>query len=358
MNKDPNDPNVITLYKNHKNKIGFWQGWVDQNTVYIEYATGIHDSVQQIRETIFDGKQGRNAHEQALFRLKSRVNSKLDAGYVRNYNDALVPPTDASGKLKPMLAQKFKDYRKPIKDNEAYIQLKYNGHRCLITNQNGEYIAYSRNGKEMPGIPHILKNMEIPEGMTIDGEVYRHGYRLQEIASLCKKLQPASSNLVFVAYDIILPESFSDRFKSLESLELGEYVKVAATKRLDEISDLNATMRKALSAKYEGLMMRIDCTPYEAGRRSASLLKIKQFEDAEFIVVDVTASKDGWGILHCLLPNASTFKVSAPGTMYEKENILKNKEAYIGKLVTVEYSELTQDGVPFHPVAIAFREDI
>lgn len=358
MNKNPATPGVITLYKNHKNKIGFWQGWVEHDTVIIEYATGIHDSPQRISETVHGGKQGRSVNEQAEFRLRSRANSKIDAGYVTSMDAALVPPTDANGNLKPMLAQKFKDYRKKIDPTQAFIQYKYNGHRCLITNQNGEYIAFSRNGKEMPGISHILAGMNLPEGMTIDGEVYKHGMRLQQIASLCKKKQEDSCFLSFIAYDLILPDEYSDRLTQLKELTLGDAVKVAPTKRLDTIPDLNETFERVRNAGYEGLMMRLDGVPYEAGRRSPSLLKIKHTNDAEFPVVDITASKDGWGILHCLLPNASTFKVSAPGTLFEKERILLNKEKYIGKLATVEYSEFTRDGVPFHPVCIGFKADL
>lgn len=355
MTKDPKDAGVVTLYKNHKNTIGFWQGWVENDTLIMEYASGIHHSIQRVTEKVLDGKQGRSIHEQALFRLKSRMNSKLDAGYVLSYEDAKEPPTDATGKIKPMLAQKFTDYKKKIQDDDAFIQLKYNGHRCLITKQDGQIFAYSRNGKDMPGIPHILAEIDIPDGTIIDGEIYRHGMRLQEIASACKKLQPVSKMLQYVAYDIVLPYSFSERLDELKQQNLGSFTRIAPTKRLNEIADLNDSMRKALKAGYEGLMMRIDGTIYEAGRRSSSLLKIKQFDDAEFYVVDVTPSKDGWGILHCLLPNNSTFKVSAPGTMYEKEFVLKNKDQFIGQLVTIEYSEYTADGVPFHPVAIAFR---
>jgi len=354
------NPTKVTLYKNHKNKIGFWRGWCDENKIIIEYASGVHDSPQRIEELIHEGKQGRSANEQAIFRLTSRVNSKLDAGYVMTYAEATVAPTDALGQTKPMLAQSIKDYNKTIDPNNAFIQLKYNGHRCFIGNKDGNVFAYSRNGKPMPGIKHIVESMKIPDGVVLDGEIYRHGWRLQEIASKCKKLQMDSLQLNFVNYDYVSTDPFSERIQSLKSLKdaLGPHTKIAATKRLSEIDNMKSALEKARASGYEGLMMRIDGAGYEAGRRSSSLLKIKKFDDAEFIVVDVLSSKDGWGILVCQLPNGGTFKVSAPGTMYEKANVLKNKELYIGRAVTVEYSELTAAGVPFHPVALQFREDL
>ncbi len=353
------NPTKVTLYKNHKNKIGFWSGWCDENKIIIEYASGVHDSPQRIEELIHEGKQGRSANEQAIFRLTSRVNSKLDAGYVMTYAEATVAPTDALGQTKPMLAQSIKDYNKTIDPNNAFIQVKYDGHRVIVGNDGGRTFAYSRNGKSMPGITHILESIQIPEGATIDGEIYRHGWKLQTIASACKKLQLASKELNFIAYDYISNERFSDRLESLKLLEpqLGNYTKIAPTKKLSELKSLNAAFQKAKTAGYEGLIMRLNHTGYESGRRSSSLLKIKQANDAEFVVIDIISSKDGWGILVCQLPNIGTFKVSAPGTMHNKKQVLDNKEMYIGKLATIEYSELTMNGVPFHPVCLGFRDE-
>ena len=47
--------------------------------------------------------------------------------------------------------------------------------------------------------------------------------------------------------------------------------------------------------------------------------------------------------------------VSAPGNMDDKVRILTEADNYIGKSVNVKYSNITKDGVPFHPVATAFR---
>lgn len=348
----------IVLYKNHKNKIGYWKGICTENEVHIEYATGLHDSPQRIVEVITEGKQGRSIREQAQFRLESRANSKIDAGYVRTFEEAQNSPTDANGRKKPMLAQNYKDYRHLVLDpNSTYVQLKYNGHRCLITNENGNIVAYSRNGKAMPGINHILSEIDIPEGVTIDGEIFRKGLPLQEIASLCKKQQENSHLLQFIAYDYMHNDVFSERFKLLTALELGQYVRIAPTKRLDAIDSLTAALMKSIGAGYEGLMIRKDNKPYEDGRRSSSLLKFKTVQDDEFIVLDIISSREGWGILVCMAENGEPFKVSAPGTIQDKVNILKNKEKYIGKYVNVEYSELTRYGIPFHPVAVYFRKE-
>lgn len=111
-------------------------------------------------------------------------------------------------------------------------------------------------------------------------------------------------------------------------------------------------------AGFEGLMLRLDGRKYEDGKRSSSLIKVKKFHDDEFECIDIEPSRDGWGICVLKAKNGVVFRTSAPGTLQEKERQLKTKEQYIGKYLTVEYSQLTNDGVPFHPSAIRWREDV
>jgi ATP-dependent DNA ligase len=360
-----------TLWKKHKNgKIGYWTGYVTPGDfgawlVTMEFASGPHDAKQVSTELITEGKQGRSVYEQAVFRLNSRTKNKLDSGYVTSYDQAKNSDhiSDAQGRVKPMLAQKFKDYRKKLDPFDTYVQLKYNGHRCLIMNDGGRILALSRNGKEIPGIPHILENMSLEPGQILDGEVYCHNWKLQEIASAAKKLQRASYELKYIAYDMVDTEhSFSSRLRMLQKLHeenqaAKEQFIVAPTILLGSKS-LTDLLHKSIERGFEGLILRPDGTPYEIGRRSSSLLKVKTVEDSEFEIVDIIKSKDNWGILICKLPSGGTFKVSAPGTIQNKVKILECKDEYIGQMVTVEYSELTQDGVPFHPVAIGFRNDL
>jgi ATP-dependent DNA ligase len=117
-------------------------------------------------------------------------------------------------------------------------------------------------------------------------------------------------------------------------------------------------LRVVRSQGFEGLMLRLDNRGYEDGKRSSSLIKIKQFHDAEFECIDIVPSADGWGVCVLKAKNGLTFKASAPGDMTQKAYALANKSKFIGKLLTVEYSMLTSDGIPFHASAQRWREDI
>ena len=97
---------------------------------------------------------------------------------------------------------------------------------------------------------------------------------------------------------------------------------------------------------------------YAVGARSSSLIKVKQTLDNEFTCIAITESKDGWAVLTCEDHVGRQFGVSAPGTIEQKRDVLYNAADYTGRKLTVEYSQLTKDGKPFHPVAIRWRKDV
>lgn len=358
--------NEVTLYKNHKNDIGYWKVYSTGNIIHMLSATTMHGSPIHHTEEVKEGKQGRSTLEQVAFRINSRINNKLDNGYVRDRESAEKPPTNALDLAQPMLAKPLKDVRSPDFDR-MYTQMKFNGHRCLVTRLNGKLVAYSRRGKWVKTIDHILSNLNIPEGVILDGELYLHNTPLQTIASYAKRLQPATSSLLYVIYDVMMEGPFKERLHWLQKefeYDKKSNIKIAKTWKLHKDNEsFKDTLLRAKSGGFEGIILRDERGLYSAGRRPNDLIKVKSIPEIplielEFVVVDVIPSRDGWGILVCQLPNGDTFKTSAPGNMLTKKTILENKELFIGKEVTVEFPEYTKDGVPFHAVATGFREDI
>lgn len=351
----------ITLYIQDASKsIRVWSIWAEDFEIFISHGTlGGEDQIQT--EYVDYGLASRSREEQVLSRINSRVNRKKDKGYSVSLEQArLGRPMNAMGYQKPMLAEKYKS-NTVVNFNRAFVQYKYNGHRCLIINDGGKFIAYSRNGKPINSIQHIVNEFYgIPEGTILDGELYIHGIPLQKISSLVRKNQPESRNLKFHCYDVIEDIPFSERMEMAKTFELGSNGIFVPTWVASEVGINSATVHEHLcaakSAGYEGLMLRVNGAGYEDGKRAKQLLKVKSCDDAEYLVVDISSSKDNWAVLHCVMDGGRRFTVSAPGTMMMKEYVLKNKQKYIGKHVKVEYAELTTDGLPFHPVALGWRE--
>lgn len=328
-------------------------GKLDTAEITIQYGQH-HGAMQTQLHTVETNNSGRSLKEQMLLEIKSRISKQRAKGYRNTIEEARENINKNELNLhKPMLAQRY-DKVKNIDVEGAFRQYKYDGHRCLMTCQDGEIIAYSRNGKLIETLDHIKIGMEIPEGTTIDGEIYCHGYQLQTIASWCKRYQTDTLRLKYMVYDIITNEPYEQRLDRLRSMELGPNSIIAETWR--DAQSPKHDLRLAIKEGYEGLILRCGQDGYDIGKRSKSLIKVKEVLDDEFQVVDITASADGWAVLTCKVKDDKTFRVSAPGTIDNKRSILRDKQSYIGQWINVEFFSETKDGIPFHPVATFWRD--
>ena len=341
-----------TLYKQDtRGSIRAWSVWAEGNVIYIEH--GLLNGAQQLKtETVPRGLAGRTLEEQVRSRVRSRINKQLDQGYKLTLEEAKYKAgTNALGFVKPMLAKPYEKVRS-IDLGEAYLQRKYDGHRCLITKQNSKIIAYSRQGKIIPSIDHIVETLDLEEGQTLDGELYCHGVPLQTIGSWIKREQEATKNLAYHVYDMVSDDKFQDRlYAAGVATQFSTQANIVPTIRAHSEDHIHNHFRLSREKGYEGSILRWGDKGYQAGARSSHLVKIKATQDAEYKVVDVHPSKDGWAILECLLPSGDTFRVLAPGTQAQKMKVLENRLEFLGRYVTVEFANLTRDGIPFHPRA-------
>jgi DNA ligase-1 len=104
---------------------------------------------------------------------------------------------------------------------------------------------------------------------------------------------------------------------------------------------------------YEGAIIRTDA-PYEH-KRSKNLLKYKEFQDDEFEIVDVNIGKNQT-IAESFTIKLKNDKLCNATLAFPDEvckQILENKENYIGKMATVCYFGVTNDGLLRFPVVKA-----
>lgn len=350
---------IKTMYtKDAKGAIRFWCISASYDGFNVTHGlTGTAGTKKRI--DVERNQSGRSLIEQIHLEMRSRISKQYDKGYVNSREEAEnMPKTNALGLIKPMLATPIAN-AKNINYTYSVIQRKYNGHRCLVHNNGGIITAYSRNGKPIETIDHITYNMNLPENCTLDGELYVHGELLQSISSLVKKAQEGNKYLNFVAYDNVIPDVvYRTRLAALKAIPESPHWGIAETYDFIEGTE-QEYMEAFVKEGYEGAIIRLDGYGYEDSKRSKGLLKVKPKMDGEFIVTGITRSRDGWAVLHCKIPwesSVETFKVSAPGTIPEKHEVWDNLEFYVGKLVTVEYYELTKAKVPFHPVALYWRD--
>ncbi len=353
-----------TLYRKHVNGLGIWRIWHEGATLYIAHATQEGGSEVVHTEVVTTNNSGRTLDKQIELRIQSRVSRMRDKGYKDSRDEALADGTNQLGLERPMLAQPL-DKVSSIRYEGAVLQKKLDGHRCLITNYGGDIITYSRQGKLIPSIWHITDKLKgvLPEGYTLDGELYHHGTPLQTIGSWIKREQTATRLLKYVVYDQISPEHFRDRYYELQKLLTGKFpnkeIILLPCKDYIDADRMWQEFYDARAKGFEGLILRTNDRGYQAGIRSQSLIKIKEFHDEEFRVVGFKESMDHWAICTCLVPsNNRTFDVSAPGTLHEKRYVLEHQSEFLGRKLTVKFAHWSKDGIPVQPIAVRWREDV
>lgn len=359
-----------TLY--HRAKGGDlreWSVWVEGAEIVTEYGS-VGGKLQQSRKTAIGKNLGKanetSPVEQAKLEATSLYKYKLDRKYSETPKDAQEPL------VLPMLAHKFEGRKAERFVWPGYAQPKLDGVRCLAQRAtDGSIQLTSRNGLEW-NVPLVAKRLDkwLPEDMIVDGEIYVHGSSCQAITSLVKSAnpkgksyKPQSSALEYHIYDVPTFDGKDDATWGVRYTALCNYVArneiIVPTYVVENLDELKEKHGGFIESGYEGTIVRASHGLYLWGYRSDELLKYKDFQDSEFKVI---GARDGKGkmenavIWQCQAKN-SIFECTMKAPMSERQRMFKEKDHYIGRLLTVRYFNLTDDGIPRFPVGIVFRDD-
>ena len=110
---------------------------------------------------------------------------------------------------------------------------------------------------------------------------------------------------------------------------------------------------------YEGLMIRLPQGQYTVNQRSSSLLKLKEFEDSEFKIVNIVegeGSYKGAAIFVCETQGGETFRVNLKADIERKQTIWLFREDYIGLYLIVKFFGKSSNGIPRFPIGLIIRD--
>ena len=313
-----------------------------------------------------------SALEQALKEGVSKWEKQKKKGYVETENDARQQNVDSDfvvGGILPMLAQSFSKHAAKIKW-PCYVQPKFDGIRCIAIVKNGKASLWSRTRKPITSVPHIIAELETnfaDTNVTLDGELYNHEYKsnFEEIVSLVRQVTPKAGyeKVQYHVYDMVSDSSFADRNSELTTLFCTsdfKAIKSVATSMANDETEVTDMFTDLRAQGYEGVMLRNGATKYELGKRSYGLQKVKEFEDAEFVI---TGIEEGRGRLQghvgafiCESKDGQSFKAKMSGSI---DNLAKLfQDPPIGQLLTVQFQGLTgKNGVPRFPVGLRIRNE-
>jgi hypothetical protein len=169
----------------------------------------------------------------------------------------------------------------------------------ITTRQGKEYSIIKESGKLYEEL------QKLPLGLILDGELYTNKLNFETLGVLRKTKTLTKEELAnlqkieYHIYDIIDTKLiFEERNKKIKELlypnkyEKLIYVETFLVKNEEEIKNYHL---KFLEEGFEGTMIRNKDSLYKIKCRSSDLLKYKDFQDAEFKIIDYTLEKDTSG---------------------------------------------------------------
>ena len=387
-----------TLYKiDSQGRLREWTMNVDGNKFYAIKGLVEGKKTQDKPTTATPKNVGRSndttATAQARFEAQAKWQKKIDSGYAVSEEDAKVKKF-----FEPMLALSYDDRKNEIV-YPVYAQPKLDGIRCIVRQENDEIVGRTRNGKIIECIPHILDSlkgffMAYPKAI-LDGELYNHEYKedFNKITSLVRKQKPVRSaketdkafakkeakwqesliesadKIQYWVYDMpklndVINEKtlFDFRMTELKDklITRKDCIVIVETNEVYSEGNLDNLYGQYLEQGYEGQMIRND-VGYDANKRSKNLLKRKDFMDAEYKVIDIdegNGNRSGTAkhlVCYCE-KTKQQFNSNIKGSFDYLKEIYDNRKEYIGKFATIKFFQLTPDGIPRFPYAIAFRD--
>lgn len=289
--------------------------------------------------------------QQAESEGQSKLVEKLRQGYFESIEEA----EQKGGKdfLMPMLAHKYEDYKNDIVF-PCFVQPKLDGCRSL---SSIEAPFISRTNKPFENVNHIV----LPDfQVTFDGELYVHGLSFQENMKLIKKYRKGETEQVkYHVYDIVSDAPFSERNAFLKQIINHPNIVLVPTYIVNSMEEVNMYHKQFLLDGYEGTMIRWGEKSYDVNHRSKYLIKYKDFIDEAYKVVNVIPSdaRPEQGVVVCQNDRGDTFGCGMKFSHAEREEILLNKEKYLGEMAEVRFFEFSDTGIPRFPICVGFRID-
>jgi ATP-dependent DNA ligase len=315
---------------------------------------------------------------QAIKEAQALYKKKLKEGYKENIDEI-----DNEGFFEPQLAKQFEDY----KDKVTYplaAEDKLNGIRCIFSKKG----AFSRKGEEFHCLDHLKEELaplfEKHPDLILDGELFNPVLKneLNKIASLVsvnRKITDVTDEdrarakeiiqyHVYDGFNLDLIQTHGLRTNHASPFSVRKYALKLVIDNLNSVKvhdftivfseqEIKELMEKVRAEKREGIMLKVLDAPYE-NKRSKNTLKLKIFYDDEFEVVGFEEGTGNWKgkvkKVICKLKKPATngkttFESNIRGSMETLADLWENREQHLGKLVTVEYQELSPYGVPLIP---------
>lgn len=264
--------------------------------------------------------------------------------------------------------------------SSPYASRKIDGYRCIAIVDNGEVTLFSREGEEyhnFPTIKQTIAELFPNNSFVLDGEIMSDNFNSMQKSAFASKRGTSVGDVFYALFDFISFEEWhSDNFKTnfdarFEALQvIFEEVKTQnKTDLIKLVEQIPVSSREQIaelqfkfeSEGYEGLMLKPNI-PYYRGKVSNKMLKFKSLKSMEATITGCykgdpnSKYKDTLGGFHVIQENGALCDVGGGFTDKERDSIWKDQGSVIGRLIEVEYQELTPKNVMRFPVFVRYRD--
>jgi len=310
----------------------------------------------------------RDNHRELIYNIISRnIKGRVSTTLINKVIPNLIPTFDVA------LADKYDPKYVDFKNETWYASRKLDGVRCIIiVDAKGKVTSWSRQGKQFETLTKVEEEIERlnTTNTVFDGELClmnKDGSDdFQGVMKQIRKKDHTIGNPKFKIFDMISLEEFNNAKGGSETLSerleyvndilinpiYANYIEVLDQEKVTSEEVFNKWSKLASDNNWEGFMLRKDA-PYK-GKRSRDLLKVKTMHDAEYEVVDVTFGpfrhvKDGKEIESIVLSaviiehKGNKVNVGSGFSFEQRELFVANPDEIIGKTITVQYFEESQN---------------
>lgn len=190
----------------------------------------------------------------------------------------------------PMLAR---EAAAPFDSPDHLFEIKWDGYRCLLevgTDGAAPPRLWSRSGRDLsPEFRALVEDLprNLPPRTWIDGELIAVSEGRPDFLGLARKNTP----LLYVAFDLLAAagEDLTDQPLALRRERLSRLIIPGPTCIPSEgVTGAGiGFFKNVVNQGLEGMMAKALTSPYLPGRRSGSWLKVLNYYEEEFPVVDV-----------------------------------------------------------------------
>lgn len=349
---------------------------------------------------IFTGKAKRTVSEQVKLEYNSHLKKYQDKGYklLPSNIDLKDSPSvqvfveeqmgegvsDSNGFKKHMLAKQADKVATSVFDKLKYwyASRKIDGVRCSFYYKDGEVRTASRGGEHydysttfMRNNPKLIQFFENHPDIVLDGELYKHGKSLQQIsgAARLEKDTAGMDWLEYYIYDVMdSTKIFEERLEVLHDIESELSLGFNPNKEWEEgelrfqmvpqekvvgWTNIQKLHDKYVSEGFEGAVIRDPSKVYNFGGRTNAMIKVKMYKDAEFEIVGYEEGlRPEDMVFVCQTELGARFEAKPMGPRELKYEYLDRMDEIIGKMATVKYFYLSDEGVPLQPVLKCIRD--